>query len=133
MYSGFTHRFSCGGSRKLAIFKIELFLIIVNNVRCSLKVWQGSWIHFKFSLPFTASYVIQFIIFFFLKELLSTSHTDAFGFCIKEYFECADAIVQRPFTILQSLKSMLKRLIDYGVMDHASKFWNESLKPSNSS
>ena len=33
------------------------------------------------------------------QEFLSTSHTYIFGFFIGEYFECADAKVQRRFKI----------------------------------
>ena len=65
MYSVFTHRVSWGSSRKLTTFTIELFLIIVNGLRRSLKIWQGFWIHFKFSLPFTTSDVSHFISFYF--------------------------------------------------------------------
>ena len=65
VYLVFIHRVSWGGSRKLTTFTIELFLIIVNGLRCLLKIWQGSWIHFKFFLPFTSSYVIHFISFYF--------------------------------------------------------------------
>ena len=65
VYSVFTHRVLWGGSRKLTTFTIELFLVIVNGLRRSLKIWQGSWIHFKFSLPFATSYVSCFISFYF--------------------------------------------------------------------
>ena len=68
VYSVFTHRVLWGGSRKLTTFTIELFLIIVNGLQRSLKIWQGSWIHFRFSSPFTASYASQFISFYFEKK-----------------------------------------------------------------
>ena len=88
VYSAFTHRFSWGGSRKLAIFKIELFLIIVNNVRCSLKIWQGSWIHFRFSLPFTASYVIQFILFYFERTVKHKPYRHLWILCQGVFWMC---------------------------------------------
>ena len=65
MYSDFTQTVSWGGSRKLTTFTIELFLIIVNGLRRSLKIRQGSWIHFKFPLPFTTSYISHVISFYF--------------------------------------------------------------------
>ena len=65
VYSVFTRRVSSGGSRKLTTFTIELFLIIVNGLRSSLKIWQGFWIHFKFFLLFNASYVSHVISFYF--------------------------------------------------------------------
>ena len=64
-YSVFTHRVSWGGSRKLTTFTTELFLKIVNGLRRSLKKWQSFWIHFKFSLPFSTSYVSHIICFYF--------------------------------------------------------------------
>ena len=67
-YSVFTHRVSSDGSRKLTTFTIKLFLIIVNALRLSLKIWQGFWIHFKFSLHFPVSYVTQFTSFHFKKS-----------------------------------------------------------------
>ena len=65
MFSIFTHSVSRGGSRKFTAFLIELLLMIVNGLQRSLKIWQSSWINFKFSLSFTTSYVSHFILFYF--------------------------------------------------------------------
>ena len=60
---------------------IELFLIIVNGLRRSLKIWQGSWIDFKFACLLLLHMSVT-LFPFILKEFLSTIHTDIFGFCI---------------------------------------------------
>ena len=96
VYSGFTQRVSWGGSRKHTTFTIELFLIIVNGLRCSWKIWQRSWIHFKFSLPFTTSDVSHFISFYFERIFKHKSYRYLW-ILYWDYFECADAKVQRRF------------------------------------
>ena len=95
--SVFTHRVSWDGSRKLTTFKIELLLIIVNGLRLSLKIWQGSWFLVP-SLLLLHTSVSSFC--FILKEFkLQAMQIDIFGFCIGEYREYADAKVRRHFKI----------------------------------
>ena len=96
VYPGFTHRLSWGGSRKLTTFTIELFLIIANGLRRSLKIWQGSWIHFKFFLFFITSDVSHFISFYF-ERIFKYKPCRYLWVLYREYFECADAKVQRRF------------------------------------
>ena len=48
-------------------FKMKLFLIKVNGLRHSLKIWQVCSIDFNFFLSFTTSWVSQFIFFYFEK------------------------------------------------------------------
>ena len=97
VYSVFTHRVSWDGSRNFTTFTIKLFLTIVNGLR-SLKIWQGSWIHFKLSLPFTTSYVSHFISFYF-ERIFKYGPCRYFWLLYREYFECADTKVQILFKI----------------------------------
>ena len=131
MYSTFTHRFSWRGSRKLTTFQIELFLIIVKDLRRLLKIWQGSWIHFKFSLPFITLYVSQFLLFHFERIFKCKPYRYNWILYQRVFWMCWR---QRSMTFhsITVFKSMQKRLSDYGVMAYASKFWNECLKPSDS-
>ena len=99
VYSGFTHKVPWGGSRKLTTFTIELFLIIANGLQHSLKIWQSSWIHFKFSFSFITSdvfYYSHFISFYF-ETIFKYNPYRYLWVLYREYFECADAKVQRRF------------------------------------
>ena len=132
MYSVFTHRISWGGSRKLTTFKIEVFLIIVNGLRRSLKIWQGSRSHFKFSLPFTTSYVSHFIFFYFERILKYKS----FRFpCVlsREVFWMCWLKSSKTFQNITAFKDYAKNIVLLWSHSLCLKFWNECLKPSDSS